>query len=342
MAIIDADAHVLETDRTWDYMTGPERAFRPQIVTPVKGSDAKEEFWLVDGRLKLKSRNVGKDTPKTSREMHDTETRLKHMDEMDVSIQVLYPTIFLTPITTRPEIELALCKSYNRWLADIWKMGKNRLRWAAVLPLLKMDKALAELEFALKNGACGVFVPGLVGDRRLSDPYFFPLYEELSRADVPLCVHSATGSFTQHDLFMSEAGFSKFKLAVVGAFHSVIYDGIPEKFPRLRIGFIEVGAQWVPYAIHDLAKRFKKKRGVTLSKDLLKENRIYVACETDDDLSYVLEYSGEDTLVIGTDYGHADTSSEIEALQKLKEDGKVSPTAVNKILDQNPRALYSL
>lgn len=342
MAIIDADAHVLETDQTWDYMAGPEREFRPQIVTPVNGSDAKEEFWLVDGRLHLKSRNVGKDTPKASREMHDTETRLEHMDKLDVSIQVLYPTIFLTPITTRPEIELALCKSYNRWLADIWKMGKNRLRWAAVLPLLKMDKALAELEFALKNGACGAFVPGLVGDRLLSDPYFFPLYEELSRADVPLCVHSATGSFTQHDLFMSEAGFSKFKLAVVGAFHSVIYDGIPEKFPRLRIGFIEVGAQWVPYAIHDLAKRLKKKRGVTLSRDLLKENRIYVACETDDDLSYVLEHSGEDTIVIGTDYGHADTSSEIEALQKLKEDGKVSPTAVNKILDQNPRTLYNL
>lgn len=341
MAIIDADAHVLETNRTWEYMVGPEKEFRPQIVTPQAESGG-EEFWLVDGRLHAKSSNVGKDTPEASREMSDVDARIKHMDEMDVAIQVLYPTIFLRPITTKPEIDLALSKSYNRWLADIWKMGKNRLGWTAVLPLLSMDEALVELDYTLKNGACGVFIPGLVGDRRLSDPYFFPLYEALSEASIPLCVHSGTGSFTQHDLFFSEAGFSKFKLAVVGSFHSLIWDEIPKRFPKLRIGFIEVSSQWVPYAFHDLAKRFKQKRGITLSRDLLKDSRIFVACQTDDDLDYVLGYTGEDNVVIGTDYGHADTSSEIEALQKLQKEGKVSAPAIDKILDDNARALYGL
>jgi predicted TIM-barrel fold metal-dependent hydrolase len=47
-------------------------------------------------------------------------------------------------------------------------------------------------------------------------------------------------------------------------------------------------------------------------------------------------------LVIGTDYGHNDTSSEIMALRKLQEDGNVPADAVNKILDNNPRALYAL
>jgi predicted TIM-barrel fold metal-dependent hydrolase len=56
----------------------------------------------------------------------------------------------------------------------------------------------------------------------------------------------------------------------------------------------------------------------------------------------VLKYSGEDQLVIGTDYGHNDTSSEILALRKLKEDGAVPPEVVNKILDDNARALYGL
>ena len=74
----------------------------------------------------------------------------------------------------------------------------------------------------------------------------------------------------------------------------------------------------------------------------LRKNRIYVACQTDDDLPYVLKYSGEDQLVIGTDYGHNDTSSEILALRKLKEDGTVPPEIVNKILDDNARALYGL
>ena len=76
--------------------------------------------------------------------------------------------------------------------------------------------------------------------------------------------------------------------------------------------------------------------------NVLRKNRIYVACQTDDDLPYVLKYSGEDQLVIGTDYGHNDTSSEILALRKLKEDGTVPPETVNKILDDNARALYGL
>jgi predicted TIM-barrel fold metal-dependent hydrolase len=76
--------------------------------------------------------------------------------------------------------------------------------------------------------------------------------------------------------------------------------------------------------------------------EVLRQNRIYVACQTDDDLPYVLKYAGEDHLVIGTDYGHNDTSSEILALRKLKADGTVSPAVVNKILDDNARALYGL
>jgi predicted TIM-barrel fold metal-dependent hydrolase len=77
-------------------------------------------------------------------------------------------------------------------------------------------------------------------------------------------------------------------------------------------------------------------------KNVLRDNRIYVACQTDDDLPYVLGYAGDDQLVIGTDYGHNDTSSEILALRKLKEDGEISPRIINKILDDNARALYGL
>ncbi|MBI2991762.1 MAG: amidohydrolase family protein, partial [Deltaproteobacteria bacterium] len=57
---------------------------------------------------------------------------------------------------------------------------------------------------------------------------------------------------------------------------------------------------------------------------------------------YVLNYAGEDNLVIGSDYGHADTASELEALRNLKRQGEVSPGVINKILDDNPRALYGL
>jgi predicted TIM-barrel fold metal-dependent hydrolase len=264
------------------------------------------------------------------------------MDDLDVDVQVLYPTIFLRPYTRRPDLELAVTRSYNRWLIDIWKAAPERLRWVAVLPLLSMGKALEEARFAKENGACGIFMRGLEGDKHLSDDHFFPLYEEAGRLDLPVCVHSATGSFAVHDFFLDECGFSKFKLAVVGSFHTLIFNKVPDKFPRTRFAFVEVSSQWVPYAIHDFARRMERGGTKVDKREVLRRNRIFVACQTDDDLPYVLKYAGADNLVIGTDYGHNDTSAEILALRKLKEDGALPPEIVAKILDDNARALYSL
>jgi predicted TIM-barrel fold metal-dependent hydrolase len=109
----------------------------------------------------------------------------------------------------------------------------------------------------------------------------------------------------------------------------------------LRIGIIEVSAQWIPYAIHDLARR-QSRRGKQLSRRLLNDKRVYVTCQTDDDLDYILSYAGEDNLVIGSDYGHSDNASEIEALRKLRTEGKVRSEVIDKILTHNPCALYGL
>jgi hypothetical protein len=67
-----------------------------------------------------------------------------------------------------------------------------------------------------------------------------------------------------------------------------------------------------------------------------------VACQTNDDLPTVLRYAGPDSLVIGTDYGHADTSAEIEVMRNLRCQGSIEPAVIDKILCDNPRALYGL
>lgn len=340
MRTIDADAHVIENESTWEYLLESERRLRPQIVTATSKEGASIDYWLVDGKVRPWT-NIGKDTPKAAREMSDLSIRIKHMDDLNIDVQVIYPTFFIFPYTQRPEVDLALSRSYNRWMADIVKKAPDRFSWVMVPPLLSMGRVSEELKFAKENGACGVFMRGLEGERRLSDPYFFPLYEEASRLDLPICVHSANGSMTVHDFFLDETGFCKFKLAVVGAFHSLVYEGVPERFPKLKIGIIEVSAQWVPYAIHDLVRRMAKK-GKQLDKQVLKDKRIYVACQTDDDLPYILEYAGEDNLVIGSDYGHADSATEIEALRKITHEGNVTPRVINKILNDNARALYGL
>ena len=215
-------------------MEGADRKYRPQVVGSTDGA-SDDEYWLVDGTLRLKSRNVGKNTPMASRELRDVSARLKHMDELGVDIQVIFPTIFIIPLTQRPEIELALCRSYNRWMGAIWSQAKERLRWVAVLPLFSMDKVFEEAKAAKENGAVGIFLRGSECEKLLSDSYFFPLYDASSRLDLPICIHSATGSRALFDYYKYETiGFAKFKLVIVGAFHNLIMDRIPERFPNLE------------------------------------------------------------------------------------------------------------
>ena len=339
---IDADAHVIETEETWEYMEGADRKFMPRMVAPSQESSP-DEYWLVDERVHIRSVNVGRDTPPASRELRDVAVRLKHMDELGVDVQVLYPTIFLMPVTARAEVEVALCRGYNRWLAAVCKEAGGRLRWTAVLPLLNMEEALNEVRYARQNGACGIFIRGTEGDRLLTDPYFYPLYDEAARLDIPLCVHSASGTFSLFELYRYEpVGFSKFKLVIVGAFHSVVLAGIPQRFPGLKLAFLEVSAQWLPYVYRDLTKRFRMEGREFAGATLLSDSRIYVGVENNDDLPYVIDNAGDDNLVVGSDYGHADSATELMALGRLNDDPRLTPVTTEKILDHNPKALYGI
>jgi len=341
MKTIDSDAHVIENERTWDYLDPSAKGSRPSLMTEETVDGSRRQFWVIEGRAFGRA-NIGLDTPKESREMADIDARIRHMDELEVDVQVLYPSLFLRPLTRRADTEIALCRSYNRWLADIWSHSKGRLRWAAVLPLSRMEEALGEARWARDNGACAVFMRGIEMDMTLDDPYFFPLYETVSDLDLPIGIHAGNNSFLWEDLFHGDSGFSRAKLSVVSAFHSLVFSGIPSRFPRLRVGFIEVSSQWVPHAVHDLTRRWERRGNKVDRSSVLRDNRLFVACQTDDDIAYVLKYAGEDNLVIGTDYGHNDTATEIEALRNLRRDSGVSATAIDKILDDNAVALYGL
>src|SRR5688500_12902218 len=185
MPTIDSDAHVVESERTWDYIDKADQKYRPLIVKP--RGEGGGEFWYIDGKIRglvrivLTARDVedvakrtGRkmDTPQETREMENVPARLKHMDELGIDVQVLYPTIFIEHVADRPEVEIALCKSYNRWMANIWEQGKGRLRWVTPLPLQTIDEAVEQLKFAHDHGACAVFMRGIEGQRLTHDPYF--------------------------------------------------------------------------------------------------------------------------------------------------------------------------
>lgn len=359
MATIDADAHVVESDRTWDFMEPSDQKYRPVCVYP-QGEDSRG-LWIVDGRVRglakfpitarkyeefaeRSGRNVV--APLEAREMENIDVRLQHMSQLGIDIQVLHSTIFISQVADRPEVEVPICWGWNRWMADVWKQGEGRLRWSTVLPLLSIPHALDQLRFATEHGAVAVFVRPIEGHRVLHDPYFFPVYEEASRLNVPVVIHVGNGNPQVQQLLSQYAsipsGVWPLSVQTIGAFHAWAMNAMPEQFPQLRFGVVECTASWLPYVLNDWKRRFPTfGRKIDLDNPM-KDYRMYVACQTDDDISYLVQQGCEDNLMIGTDYGHTDQSSEIEAIRNLQSKGSIEPRVVSKILDDNPRAFYGL
>jgi predicted TIM-barrel fold metal-dependent hydrolase len=347
--IVDADAHVLETERTWDYLEPAEEKYRPQIhSTP--GNP--RQSWVIDGKiagfrfptlsereLKALSEKTGRnvETPQAARELDDVELRLNHMDELGIDIQVLHNTMWIEQVSERPEVEAALCRSWNRWLADTWRQSHGRLHWSCVVPSMIMDEAVAQIKTAKQNGAVAVCLRPLEGARHLADPYFYPLYETATNLDMAIAVHIANGNRDYCDLYRSTPAnpVLMFRMPTVAACFTHLMSEVPRLFPKLRWGFIEASAEWIPWIYREVKIRYRST-GRKFPTDLFAENNVFVTCQTNDNIAHVLNFSGEHSLVIGTDYGHTDSASEVNAITKLEKIEGISPTVRENILCHNP------
>jgi predicted TIM-barrel fold metal-dependent hydrolase len=349
MPVVDADTHVIETELTWDYMEGKDEQYRPKLLTMSDPGTAKRrsEFWFFDNMMENKRTLApGNETFTTAEtaEMRDLPGRLQRMDELGTDIHVLFPSVLLGMAQlARPQTQSAMCRAYNRWMADNWKQGGGRFRWVVVVPTQNIKESQEELEFGAANGACGMLTHGIMGDRTCVDPYFFPLYQKAGDLDLAVAFHSGVRNYQFDGLFHSRATtIWKAKFPVLGAFHSVVMGGLPDRFPKVRWGFLEAAASWVPYMLTDIGARVNRLKGRGLIADLMKKNRLYVQCQTEEDIPYILSFAGDDNIVCGTDYSHADTSSEVEALQVIGQREDISPDAKRKILDDNAKALYGI
>lgn len=351
MARIDADAHVDETDSTWDFLEADEARFKPVTLEAIVGPDRR---WSADG---LELRRPVRDVRRTgvsddSGQLLDVQARLAHLDELRIDLQVIYPTTFIRcRFAGHEELELALTRAYNRWIAARTAESEGRLRWVAMLPLLSIDAAVKELFWATEHGACGFYKKGFECDRSSADPYFYPLYEAAADLDVPVCIHTGVDTFGGGG--ESPLALSPSAMDAVRAFNPLVNSGILEKLPNLRVGFIEAGASWVPFVMtllaagarHTYLQAIEPELEVNVDLELFSRLGIYVACQSQDDLAYLLRFGLQDQLLVGTDYTHADQSAELRALDRVErqaEIGVITVDAARKILDENPRRFYGL
>jgi len=360
--IIDADTHISEGAAMWALM---DQAMQPRRPIMLQVPDDtwygnRDAFWLIDGEIYPKPAGKGsfalvtpseqsvqagrKDSSPATREMTDIEGRLADMKKLNTEMQIVYPTLFLVYNTTDKELEVALCRAYNRFIAQACARSGGLMKWVVVLPLQSMNVAIDEIRFAKEHGAVGVFFRGIEGDYTLDHPYLFPVYEEAQKHNLSICVHTGCGVkqiLQMFDLARNHT-FGHTRVMPLLAFRDIVANKIPERFPGLRFGFIEAAAGWAPFLIHIIRRVMKERFKFASSEEMFREYRLYLACEADEDISYIARCTGADQLLIGSDYPHNDPSREDQFVNALNVREDISPQLRRKILYDNPRAFYAL
>ena len=361
--VVDADAHVEECAETWEYLDPAFRSYRPIPLAfdPDTYSGKNNAVWLIEGRVFPKRAGRGWNTFSTppisiaaqekpasygSQTLTDVPARLADMDRMGIDVQVVLPTLFLVALTDDPKLERALCQSYNRFMGAACAQSGGRLHYVAVLPLRDMGDAIDVLREARELGAVAAMTPGLVWDRTLGDPFFHPLYAALCQQQLPLIVHFAWGAPAFNNLFtQGMESFCSAALPVVMGFYSMVGAGVFERFPELKVAYLEAGSGWLPYTLQRMHGRYQNGNYPELSREpaeYVRAGNIYLACEAEEDIPYVLRCIDADQLVMASDWPHGDDTHEDDMVRALEKRGDLSAEVREKILGANPLRLYNL
>ncbi len=248
--------------------------------------------------------------------------RLADMDRDQIDAAVIYPTDEL-PLTVTPDAGFAdaRARAYNDWLHAYCQVCPQRLKGIGLVALQDIERALREMHRAVTElGMVGIQIGCTVReDTLLSDRRLDPFWAEAQRLDVAIAVHGpALPSFfrgyfdVNRPDHMLEASHMAHTFAQMMACSNIITSGVLERFPKLRIAFLEAGAGWVPYWMQrmDEYNEVAPERWAQLSakpSEYIKSGRVFFSCEPGDTLiPFFLEHVGEDAMLFASDYLHFD------------------------------------
>jgi uncharacterized protein len=361
MPVIDVDTHVIEDAAVWDHLTQDEQAFRPSTLQKAAGARVQahfagpgtREFWVIDNALygrhdvaAIANASNGEVGP-GALTLADVPARLADMDRQGVAVQVVFSSLFLNVRCARANAELALTRAWNRWMAERSAQSGGRLRWVFVPSLKNPAATVLDMRVAAKQGAVGVLFRGFEGDRFIDHPDFEPVFAAARELDWPICIHIGHGSPAFESIAARDgASFNRFISDSPNyfAFSALLNSTLSKDMPGLRFGFFESGCSWVPTAVQTaLHVRLPPAELMQRVRAKLDEHNFYLTCELHEDLERVMQYTGEERLVLGSDYGHpGDVADTILHCAALARRGDLSVATQQRLLERNATRLFRI
>ncbi len=289
------------------------------------------------------------------------------LDETGIAWSVLYPTAGLAVgRIMAPDWAVIACRAYNNWLHEKFLTKNSRLKGVALIPFQDVEAATGELRRAVTElGMLGAMLPsnGEAIQGHLGNNIYWPIYKEAEKLGCALAVHvgclSRVGVDSFSTYYPAHALGHPFSLMIQAS--AMISHGVFDRFPKLRVAFLEGGATWVPFMMDRLDRSYHDghvqldvkgnliggpqagDKASDYFKKQLTEGRIFVGFDCDDDgLNTAVEKAGRRSFLFGSDFPHEvfDAAKCRHEIDELLERDDLTQEDKEAVLGGNARRFY--
>lgn len=339
--IIDADGHVLEKDsELHEFLAG---RYQGMARFETYGFFPSLDGWHRGSSIAGKEADV------------PASRWLEFLEELGIELSVLYPTAGLASgLIQDREWACAVARAYNSWIYEKFTRDNPRLKAVALLPVQEPAEAARELKRAKTElGLVAGLLPAVtVLHKGYGHPDFDPIFREAERLDFPLAIHGAPSRGMGFDFFdkFIQVHTLEHPFAILVQFTHMIFEGVFERFPRLRVVFLEAGSGWLPYMMDRMDEEFEKpqRRQAPLLKkspsEYIRSGQVWTTCEVEEKaLPQVLSQFNSHCIMWPSDYPHERLPEmfkhDIPAFMSRKD---ISEEHKKLILYENPKRFYHL
>jgi len=292
LMVVDADAHKMENPVVFfDYLDArfrdrlaslTDRWGQPRLVIrdrdPRSGRELERVFPQPEGPGKGAFAAIH---PETAIGGVFNRIRIEHMDREGVDAQVLYGSMTLSfEALLDPELAVACMRAYNDYIADDCRAWGSRLFPVGYISLADVDEAVKEVHRCVERlGMIGVHVPpsqpvphpaaplafpDVRLPKHICHPDFHPILAAAVELDVAVGVHGSPGVHLpagiaeQVDTFILSHIFGH-RNQMQMALATAVFEGLFDRFPTIRMGFLEAGCGWLPDLMHAFHEHWEKR-----------------------------------------------------------------------------------
>lgn len=369
---ISADSHIVEAPNCYiDNIESKYRDIAPRVQRLERDGILMDAF-VVDGMTApvpvMSVSSAGRD-PRESflsgtvddalQGGWDPDLRLVDQDRDGIESEILYPSVGMVLCShPDPDYKAANFWAYNRWLQQYCGAHPDRLLGLGQTTVRSVAEAVEDMRKIKDMGFKGVMLPGFPDTEfDYGDPRFDPLWEASIGLEMPVSFHILTTNHPKSGKDWTKPefrgnnrmnGFHGIIRGVQDIMGMLIFDGVFDRNPALKVVCVEADAGWCPHFMHRMDHAYKRffgtLKGIEMAKlpsEFFSEN-IYVTFQDDWSAFQVTHLMNVERMMWANDYPHGDSTWPNSQPLLAKHSAHLKDREKMLILRDNVRELYKL